>query len=111
MRKAARPQAGRGIARDRLLDNLAGGQAGQLVGDLVGQVFIGDDPGFLQPGQRIEPLDRLLNHGALAVEGQDLLGAGAARTGPEAGTASTGKNHRTKIDWLRHRSHILPDWH
>jgi hypothetical protein len=41
--------AGRGgVARHRLLDDLPGGHALQLVGDLVGQVLVGDDPGLVQ---------------------------------------------------------------
>ena len=100
---------GGGVAGHRLLDDLPGGNALQLVGDLMGQVLVGDDPGIVQTGQRLEPLNGLLDHGALAVQGKNLLGVGAAGAGPEAGTAASGKNHRTKIDWLRHRRHILPD--
>ena len=66
---------------------------------------------FSRLGQRLEPLHGLLNHGALAIQRQNLLGVGAAGTGPEARTAASGKNHRTKIDWLRHRKHILLDKH
>ena len=41
--------AGRsGIAGHRLLDDLRGGHALQLVGNLVGQVLVGDDPGLFQ---------------------------------------------------------------
>ncbi len=40
----------RSIARHRLLHNLSGGHALQLVGNLVGQIFVGDDPGFIQRG-------------------------------------------------------------
>jgi len=98
-----RQSAGRGgVARSRLLNDLTGGHALQLVGDLVGQVFVGDDPDLLRPNQRLEPLDGLLDHGALAVQRQNLLGVGAARTGPEAGTAASGKNYRAKIRGVRH---------
>jgi hypothetical protein len=86
------------VLRARAPGRSAGGQAGELVGDLVGQELVGDDPGFLQLGQRLEALDGLLNHGAFAVQREHLLGAGAARAGPEAGTAAAGENHRAKID-------------
>ena len=99
----------RGVASHRLLHNLRLGHASQLVADLVGQIFIGDHPGLGRGGQRLEPLHGLLDHRALAIQRQNLLGVSAARTRPEAGTAASGKYHRTKIDWLRHRSHILSD--
>ncbi len=99
-RKAAKPQAGAVLRATGFLHNLRGGHALQLVRDLVGQILVGDDPGLIQSGQRIEPLDSLLNHGALAIERQNLLGAGAARTGPEAGTTASSKYHRSEIDWL-----------
>jgi hypothetical protein len=95
--------AGRsGVAGHRLLHDLSGGHTLQLVGDLACQVFVGDDPGLLRRGQRLEPLDGLLDHGALAIQRQNLLGVGAAGAGPEARTAASGKNHRTKINRLRH---------
>ena len=100
------PAGRRGVAGHRLLHNLRRRAAGQLVGDLLRQILVGDDPGFLHPGQRLEALHGLLNHGALAVQSQNLLGAGAARAGPEAGSAAASQNHRTKIDrrstWKKH---------
>ena len=100
---------GRGVARHRLLNNLILGHILQLVGDLVGQILVGDNPGLLRSGDRLEALDGLLNHGTLAVQGQNLLGVGAARAGPEARAAASGEDYRAKIDWIRHRRDILTD--
>ena len=69
---------GCGIASHRLLHNLPGGHPLQLVGDLRSQILVGDHPYLVQPGQRLEALYGLLDHGALAVQGQNLLGVGAA---------------------------------
>jgi hypothetical protein len=102
IRKAAKPAGRGGVAGHRLLHDLRGGQAGQLVGNLVGQVLIGDDPGLFERSERFETLHGLLNHGALAVERQDLLGAGAPGTGPEAGAAAPGQYHGTEIDSVQH---------
>ena len=93
---------GSGVAGHRLLHDLRGGQAGQLVGDFLGQKFVGDDPGFFERSQRLEALHGLLNHGALAIESENLLGAGAPGAGPETGAAATGQNHRTEIDSVQH---------
>ena len=92
----------RGVAGHRLLHDLRGGQAGQLVGDLVGQILVGDDPGFFQRCQRHEAFHGLLDHGALAVEGENLLGASAPGTGPETRAAAPGQNHGTEIDVVQH---------
>ena len=95
--------AGRsGVARHRLPDDLPGRHALQLAGDLMGQVLVGDDPNLLQTGDRLEPLDGLLQHGALAVQSQNLLGVGAAGARPEARTAASSKNHGTEIYCVRH---------
>jgi hypothetical protein len=92
----------RGVAGHRLLHDLRGGHAGQLVGNLMGQKLVSDDPGFFQRCERFEPFHGLLNHGALAVESENLLGASAPGTGPETGTAAPGQNHGTEIDGVRH---------
>ena len=101
---------GRGVARHRLLNDLllaahpcSWSAISWARNSLVmTQVFAG-------LGQRLETLDGLLNHGALAVERKNLLGMGAARAGPEAGTAAAGKNHWAKINRARHGKPILPD--
>ena len=46
--------------------------------------------------------DVLALWGALAVQGQNLLGVGTAGAGPEARAAASGKNHREEINRLRH---------
>ena len=100
---------GRGVTGHRLLDDLPGRNALQLAGDLLGQVLVGDNPGLVQTGQRLEPFHGLLQHGTFAIQRQNLLGVGAAGAGPEARTAASSKNHGTEIHWFRHRNHILPD--
>ena len=102
IRNAASPQAGAVLRATGSCTICVGGQARQLVGNLLGQKLVGDDPGLFQRGQRLEPLHGLLNHGALAIERQNLLGAGAAGPRPEAGSAATGQDHGTKIDRVRH---------
>ena len=99
----------RSVARHWFLDNLVARNARKLVGNLMRQKFVGDNPGLFRRGQRLQSLHRLLDHGALAIERQHLLGPGTARAGPEAGSAATGKNNWTKINRLRHGRHILPD--
>ena len=95
--------AGRGgVAGHRLLHDLRGGHAGQLVGNLMGQKLVGDNPGLFERGQRLETFHGLLNHGALAVESENLLGAGAPGTGPETGAAAPGQYHGTEIDSVQH---------
>jgi hypothetical protein len=66
----------------------------------VGQELVGDDPGVIEAGKGLEALHGLLDHGAFAVEGEDLLGACAAGPWPEAGAAPPRENHRTKINTL-----------
>jgi len=51
----------------------------------VGQIFVGDHPGVIEPSQWLEALDRLLDHGALAIERQYLLGPGAAGSAARSG--------------------------
>ena len=67
----------RGVARHRFLHNLRRGKAGQLVGDLVCKILVGNDPGLFEARQRLQPLHGLLDHGALPVQGQNLLGVSA----------------------------------
>src|SRR5262249_24172181 len=82
----------RGVAREGFLDDLLFGHARELLADFVGEIFVGDDPGFVGFGEGLEALDGLLDNAALAIEREDLLGMGAARPGPEAGTAAAGEN-------------------
>jgi len=91
MRKAARPQAGAVL---------------RATGSSM-ICFVGDDPGLLRPDERLEALDGLLNHGALAIERKDLFCVGATGARPEAGSAAAGQDHRAKIDRTRHGRLIL----
>src|SRR6185437_2240285 len=83
----------------------------ELIGDLLGEELVCDDPGVAGTRQGLEPLHRLLNHGTLAIERQHLLGAGAAGAGPKPCSAAAGKNHGTEINTLCHERHILRDEH
>src|SRR5580698_6483560 len=76
--------AGRGgVAGYRLLDDLVLGNAGKLFSDLVSKVLVGDDPGFVLLCQGLKALNGLLDHGALTIERQNLLGVSATGAWPE----------------------------
>ena len=76
--KCGQGAGGRCVAGNGLLNNLRCGNTAQLIGNLLGQKIVGDNPGFIQTGQRLEPLHRLLDHGAFSVKRKHLFGACAA---------------------------------
>jgi len=61
------------------------------------QIAIRDDPETAVRSHRREARDRLLDHGLLAVERQQLLGPALATQRPEARAAATGQNHRIEM--------------
>jgi hypothetical protein len=87
-----------GVSGHRFLEDLSGGQTWKLIADFVGQILVGDDPGFFELCQWLEAFYGLLDHGAFPIQREHLFGAGAAGPGPEASTAASSENHRTKID-------------
>ena len=123
MRNAARPQAGAVLRATGSWTICSAGTPGNWSAISWARYSLVMIQVLSRLGQRLEALDGLLDHGALAVQRQNLLGVGAAGAGPEAGTAAAGENHRTKIDrastWKTHptrpalglhsaRRHILP---
>ena len=97
-KNAASPIAGAVFRADGLGDDLLLLQLLQLANDRVAQIFVGDDPELLRLGQRLQALDRLLDHALLAVERQQLLGHALAAQRPEARAASTGENDGIKVE-------------
>ena len=59
-------------------------------------------------GQRQQPRDRLLDHGLLAVERQQLLGPTLPAQRPEAGAAPAGENHGMEV-CLSHSVQMISD--
>ena len=57
---------------------------------------------LLRRSQRREARDRLLDHGLLAVEREQLLGALFAAERPEAGAAATGQDYGIEVGVLAH---------
>ena len=111
MRKAARPQAGAVLRATGSWMICAAGTPGNWSAISWARYSLVMTQVFSRRAEGLEALDGLLDHGALAVEGQNLLGMGAAGAGPEAGAAAAGQNHGTKIDWARHGNPILLDGH
>ncbi len=88
---------GRRVAPHRLGQNLPGAEARKLARDLAPQVLVGDDPETRGRSQRQQARHRLLDHGLLAIERQQLLGATLPAQRPEAGAAAAGKNHGMEV--------------
>ena len=61
-------------------------------------------------GKRQQARDRLLDHGLLAVERQQLLGALLAAQRPEARAAAAGKDHGIEIGVLSHGFSRIPKY-
>jgi hypothetical protein len=61
------------------------------------QVVIGDDPETAGRGHGCEARDGLLDHGLLAVERKQLLGAALAAQRPEARAAAAGENYGIEV--------------
>ncbi len=97
-KNAASWAGGRGVARFRFTQDVRCAQLRQLSGDRLLQKFVGDDPDILRGGKRLQPVQRLLDHRAFAIQREHLLGAGAAAARPEARAAAPCKNDRRKRD-------------
>jgi len=87
----------RGIACGGFGEDLFVAQSWELRGDHRLQVVIGDDPKVFLACERSQARDRLLDHGAVAVERQHLLGKALAAERPEARAAAAGKDHGMEI--------------
>ncbi len=97
--KGCQPRGRRGVARDRLADDLIFQDPIELTADCAGKQIVGDDPEVLQLRERRETVDSALDHGPFAVECQNLLGSCPSAAWPEAGSAATGENDGPEIDF------------
>ena len=101
-KKRCQADGGRRVASHGLGDDLLRGKLWQLTKDSGAQVVIGDDPETARSGQGHEARDRLLDHGLVTIEGEQLLGAALAAQRPEARATSAGQNDGIEV---RVRSH------
>ncbi len=69
----------------------------KLAQNLAPQMLVGDDPETRRRSQRQQTRDRLLNHGLLAVERQQLLGPALPAQRPEARAAAASENHGMEV--------------
>ncbi len=102
--KCRQADGGRGITANRLGQDLFGIEIWQLPQDGGAKVIIGDNPLALGRSQGHEAGNSLLDHGLLAVEREQLLGAAFAAERPETGAASAGEDNRIEV---RVRLHVL----
>jgi hypothetical protein len=61
------------------------------------KIVVGDDPELFRRSQRKQACHGLLDHGLLAVEGQQLLGSFLSAQRPEARASATGEDHWIKV--------------
>ena len=87
----------RGVAPHRFGQHLRLRQLRKLLQDRGTKIVVGDDPKSFRRSQRQQSRHRLLNHGLLAVERQQLLGAFFPAQRPEARAPAAGKNHRIEV--------------
>jgi len=100
------PDGGRGIASDGLCDDLLFAQTGQLPSYLALQVLVGNHPEISGSCQGKKPPHGLLDHGALAIHHQQLLGPAFPTERPKARAAATSKNYGIEMCCLfRHECH------
>ena len=96
-KKCRQANGGRGVASDRLGDDLLRRKLRKLAQDGGAQVVIGDDPETARRGHGREARDRLLDHGLLAIEREQLLGAPLAAQRPEARASAAGENDGIEV--------------
>src|SRR5580704_16717843 len=85
------------VAPYRLGDRLCFRQLWKLSQDRGAKIMIGKNPKSVQRSERQQTSQRLLDHGLLAIERQQLLGALLPAQGPEARAPATSENHGIKI--------------
>jgi hypothetical protein len=88
----------RGVAPRRFRYYLPAHDGRQLAGDFAFQIFIGNNPELFFRGEWSQALNRLLDHGALAIERQQLLGPALTAEGPEAGAPAPGQYYRIEMN-------------
>ena len=67
-----------------------------LAGDRLVEQLVGDDPNVARIRDWQQAVQRLLDHGLVAIECEHLLGAGAAAPRPETGAAASRQDYRGK---------------
>ena len=88
---------GRGIAAHRLGQHLLDFDSGKLAANRRPQFGVGDDPKIRRRRQRQQPRDCLLDHGAVAIQRQHLLGPPLAAQRPKTRAPAAGEDHGIKI--------------
>ena len=91
-----------GIASDWLCQHVSFRQLRELLDDRRAEIVVGDDPEFLGRRERQEARDRLLDHGLLAVEREQLLGPFFPAERPETRAPASGENHGIEVGVLAH---------
>ena len=84
----------RGVACGRLAEDVGSRDLRQLTSDRLVEQRVGDDPDVVCRGERQQTVEGLLDHGAVPVKGEHLLGTSLAAARPEACTAAAGQDHR-----------------
>src|SRR2546427_10247569 len=83
----------RSVAPYRLCDDLFAPEPGKLAQDFGAQVFVRDNPEPFEGSQRAQACHCLLDHGLLAVERQQLLGAPLPAERPKTCSPASSKDH------------------
>ena len=96
-KKCRQSNRGSGVASGGLGDDLLRVKLRKLTKDGGTQIVIGDDPETARRGHGCEARDRLLDHGLLAIERKQLLGAALAAQRPEARAAAASQNHGIEV--------------
>ncbi len=82
------------VARSRLRNDVAGRQVGKLRSRGLGLIDAGDDHDPIQRHQGLDPGHRLLEHGQLASEAEQLFRSITPAPGPEPRPTAAGHDDR-----------------
>jgi hypothetical protein len=96
-KKRSQPDRRCGIPPQGLGQHLRLRQFRKLLQNRETQIVVRNNPELLWRSQRQQPRHRLLDHGLLAVQRQQLLRALLPAQGPEARPAPAGEDHRIEI--------------
>src|SRR5580704_15973285 len=102
---------GRCIAPDGLSDDLLPVKLWKLTKNSGTKVVIRDDPKTARRGHGCEARHGLLDHGVLAVEREQLLGAALAAQRPEPRASAASQNHGIEVRVRLHVLESLPSAH
>ena len=98
--EGGKPDRWRGVPSHGFGENLLFVEFFQLARDRVAKIVVGDDPELLPLRQRLQALDRFLDHALLAVEREQLLCHTLAAKGPKARAAPAGEDYGIE-GWFR----------